>query len=159
MDHLNIGSIIRRLQIIPSSVHCGIPHLSYICFCGRRLNANVNKWKWIRLHKHARRLNMHVIQGSFIRRTYLISPSSLPSAKHPEWDLSKINSFMIYRLAACEPRCTSKQPDIQLSAALALYECHFPGIPPKKRHWPFVSLAASSPRPVISHLPHLNMKD
>lgn len=73
---------------------------------------------------------MHVIQESFIFWMDLIFPNSLPSVKPSEWDLSKINSFMIYRLAVCEQRCTSKQPDIQLSAALALYECHFPGIPP-----------------------------
>lgn len=73
---------------------------------------------------------MHVRQDSVTFRMDLIFPNSLPSVKSSEWDLSKINSFMIYRLAVCEQRYTSKQPNIQLSAALALYECHFPSIPP-----------------------------
>lgn len=73
---------------------------------------------------------VHVTADAFMFWTDLISPKPLPSVEPSKWDLSKINSFMIYRLAVCEQRGTSKQPDIQLSAAPALYECHFPCIPP-----------------------------
>lgn len=60
----------------------------------------------------------------------LILPNTLSSVKPSKWDLSKINAFMIYRLAECVQRLTSKQPDIQLYAALALCECHILGNPP-----------------------------
>lgn len=76
------------------------------------------KVKDVQQQEHAWQLNGHVVRDSLMFRISLICPNSLSSIKPSEWYLPKINSFMIYSLAVFEQRCTSKQPDIQLSALL-----------------------------------------
>lgn len=79
----------------------------YSCY-RRRLNVCENKGKCNQLHWNVWLFNMHVRMKFFIFWMNLIFSNTLSPVKPPEWDLSKINSFMIYRLATSKQHRTSK---------------------------------------------------
>lgn len=60
---------------------------------------------------------------------------SSPSVRPFEWDMSKINSFMIYRLAACEQCRTSKTPRYTIIRCSCPIWMPFPPHPFLKETW------------------------